>query len=265
MNKNKNNKDNKDDQECLVQNNNEYMGQVNNECLGENNEQMEGCDDNVESQLDGNEDVVDCGIGNGLGNECPEKICDLVRASNSHDFVSTLMSDKHNENTDGMSNMNESNKNVQKEKCNGNESKNDFAKVVNNLNELYSNKLDFMLPDLDKDGVTIVNFENDLVKEGCRKWVNTVCGYFMWTKMALVEVKYNVKRMWGRGLDKIAMNGYFYSNLGMKKGYGISTIASSLGRPIIMDEMTTKMCHQGAEKCGSARVLVEVNAMQGCQ
>ncbi|GJR00937.1 RNA-directed DNA polymerase, eukaryota, reverse transcriptase zinc-binding domain protein [Tanacetum coccineum] len=46
---------------------------------------------------------------------------------------------------------------------------------------------------------------------------------------------------------------------------GISTIASSLGRPIIMDAMTTKMCHQGAEKYGFARVLVEVNDVQGCQ
>ncbi|GJY88126.1 retrovirus-related pol polyprotein from transposon TNT 1-94 [Tanacetum coccineum] len=116
------------------------------------------------------------------------------------------------ENTEEMSNMNKSFKDVQDKKCNGNESKVEYAKIVNNLNEMYSNKLEFVMHDLDEEGVTIVKFEDDLVKEGCRKWVNTVCGYFVGTKMAIAEVKYNVRRMWGRfGLDKIATNGHgFY-------------------------------------------------------
>nr|GFA54745.1 RNA-directed DNA polymerase, eukaryota, reverse transcriptase zinc-binding domain protein [Tanacetum cinerariifolium] len=46
---------------------------------------------------------------------------------------------------------------------------------------------------------------------------------------------------------------------------GISTVASSPGRPIIMDEITIKMCHQGVERFGFARVLVEINDMQSCQ
>nr|GEU48066.1 ribonuclease H-like domain-containing protein [Tanacetum cinerariifolium] len=46
---------------------------------------------------------------------------------------------------------------------------------------------------------------------------------------------------------------------------GISTIASSLGKPIIMDAMTTMMCHHGDERLGFVIVLVEVNAMQGYQ
>nr|GEV63210.1 ribonuclease H-like domain-containing protein [Tanacetum cinerariifolium] len=43
---------------------------------------------------------------------------------------------------------------------------------------------------------------------------------------------------------------------------GISTIASSFGRPIIMDAMTTQMCNQGAEKFGFARVLVEMKRLR---
>ncbi|GJU00274.1 putative ribonuclease H-like domain-containing protein [Tanacetum coccineum] len=160
-----------------------------------------------------------------------------------------------------------------------------FASIVNILNEVNSDKLDFVMPDIDEDGINIVKFENELVKAGCMKWENTVCGYFVETKMALAEVKYNVRRMWGRfGLDKISINGhgfYFFKfksdegmhyvvengpwiihNKTMITQKGISTIASSLGKPIIMDAMTTKMCHQGAKKYGFARVLVKVNVVQ---
>lgn len=46
---------------------------------------------------------------------------------------------------------------------------------------------------------------------------------------------------------------------------GISAIASRLGRPIIMDAMTAKMCTQGKGRTGYARVLVEVEAKKGFQ
>ncbi|GJY05164.1 RNA-directed DNA polymerase, eukaryota, reverse transcriptase zinc-binding domain protein [Tanacetum coccineum] len=41
---------------------------------------------------------------------------------------------------------------------------------------------------------------------------------------------------------------------------GISTLASGLGKPLIMDEMTARMCQFGKGRIGYARVLVEVNA-----
>ncbi|GKE60907.1 zinc knuckle CX2CX4HX4C containing protein [Tanacetum coccineum] len=41
---------------------------------------------------------------------------------------------------------------------------------------------------------------------------------------------------------------------------GISTIASGLGKPLIMDKTTTKMCRGGAGNFGYARVLVEIQA-----
>ena len=43
---------------------------------------------------------------------------------------------------------------------------------------------------------------------------------------------------------------------------GISTLASCLGKPIIMDEITTKMRMTGVGRLGYARLLVEINAEQ---
>ncbi|GKB64760.1 RNA-directed DNA polymerase, eukaryota, reverse transcriptase zinc-binding domain protein [Tanacetum coccineum] len=41
---------------------------------------------------------------------------------------------------------------------------------------------------------------------------------------------------------------------------GISAIASSLGKPLIMDKTTTKMCNEGRGRFSYARVLIEVQA-----
>nr|GEX56163.1 zinc knuckle CX2CX4HX4C [Tanacetum cinerariifolium] len=41
---------------------------------------------------------------------------------------------------------------------------------------------------------------------------------------------------------------------------GISALASNIGKPVIMDEVTTKMCATGAGRISFARVLVEIDA-----
>ncbi|GKD47918.1 RNA-directed DNA polymerase, eukaryota, reverse transcriptase zinc-binding domain protein [Tanacetum coccineum] len=46
---------------------------------------------------------------------------------------------------------------------------------------------------------------------------------------------------------------------------GISVLASNLGKPIIMDVMTTMMCNQGAERIGFAKLRVEINATKECK
>ncbi|GKA86412.1 RNA-directed DNA polymerase, eukaryota, reverse transcriptase zinc-binding domain protein [Tanacetum coccineum] len=44
---------------------------------------------------------------------------------------------------------------------------------------------------------------------------------------------------------------------------GISALASSIGKPMIMDEVTTKMCVTGIGRIGFARVLVEIDVEKG--
>ncbi|GKA59810.1 ATPase, F1/V1/A1 complex, alpha/beta subunit [Tanacetum coccineum] len=41
---------------------------------------------------------------------------------------------------------------------------------------------------------------------------------------------------------------------------GISALASSIGKPIIMDEMTARMCEKGEGRLSFARVLIEIEA-----
>ncbi|GKF09925.1 zinc knuckle CX2CX4HX4C containing protein [Tanacetum coccineum] len=41
---------------------------------------------------------------------------------------------------------------------------------------------------------------------------------------------------------------------------GISALASNLGKPVIMDTMTTNMCYKGVGNFEYARVLVEIDA-----
>ena len=41
---------------------------------------------------------------------------------------------------------------------------------------------------------------------------------------------------------------------------GVSAVASGVGNPLIMDKMTTNVCHEGAGRLGYARVLVKVSA-----
>nr|GEX70781.1 cullin-4 [Tanacetum cinerariifolium] len=54
-----------------------------------------------------------------------------------------------------------------------------------------------------------------------------------------------------------------YLKMGLETDKGISAIASRLGKPLIMDAMTTNLCKHGREKVGYARILVEVNAKRG--
>ncbi|GKB02678.1 probable L-cysteine desulfhydrase, chloroplastic [Tanacetum coccineum] len=46
---------------------------------------------------------------------------------------------------------------------------------------------------------------------------------------------------------------------------GISKLASSVGKPLVMDEMTANMCQYGKGRIGYARVLVEVDAKKTAQ
>nr|GEU77014.1 hypothetical protein [Tanacetum cinerariifolium] len=294
VNKNKVNKG-KSEQECLVQANSECLGQDKNECLDKNVDQNSVSNGKVESQIESRKDVGDCRSIDGIGKASLVKNYDPIRESSLCYSVSTPMfvyqcknnlkcDNKQYGTTNMMYNMNKSSKSVNDEKSSGNESKNNFVRVVNNLNELYSNKLEFMLPDIDEDGVNIVKFEDEFVKEGCRKWVNTVCCYFVGTRMALVEVKYNVRRMWVRyGLDMIVINGHGFYFFKFKneermqyvvenghwiihnKPYKNGTLMLTLKKGPNSFANMGQISEHSYGSMDSKRVLVEVNDVQGCK
>ncbi|GKE41243.1 RNA-directed DNA polymerase, eukaryota, reverse transcriptase zinc-binding domain protein [Tanacetum coccineum] len=69
------------------------------------------------------------------------------------------------------------------------------------------NKL-FVVPTrVNEKGKEVVIFDEDLVNEGSEKWKFTVCGYFVGSSLPVYEVKYNIRRMWGKhGLRDIVVD-----------------------------------------------------------
>ncbi|GKA90805.1 hypothetical protein Tco_0812675 [Tanacetum coccineum] len=159
--------------------------------------------------------------------------------------------------------------------------------VTSNLNvEICTDKL------LEKSYVSALskdlndNNELFLVPRIERSWLRRVVknGSIFYTPL---KVKYNLRRMWGRhGLKDIVVVDademcYFKLNSDEGMNYvidripwlvnekplisakGISTISSSLGRPIMMDQMTSDICKIRAGRLGYARILIEVEAVKG--
>ncbi|GKC02761.1 RNA-directed DNA polymerase, eukaryota, reverse transcriptase zinc-binding domain protein [Tanacetum coccineum] len=178
--------------------------------------------------------------------------------------------------------------NTQNDKQAGN--KPSYVKIASNA--CFDNKLTLIPIEINENGIKVVIFDEELVSEGSKKWELTVCGYFVGYKMSLAELRNNMFRMWSKfGLKRIIPNGNgvflfkFNNNEGiqsvielgpwMVKGKpmnlpleawttkGISAVASRLGTPLIMDQVTSNMCNAGNVRVGFARVLIDVEASKG--
>ncbi|GJV25886.1 RNA-directed DNA polymerase, eukaryota, reverse transcriptase zinc-binding domain protein [Tanacetum coccineum] len=138
---------------------------------------------------------------------------------------------------------------------------------------------------LNDSGKEVVIFDDDLVRIGSAKWQLTVIGFFVGFKMSAPELRYHLRRMWGRfGLKDVIVNSkgqcFFKFNNEEEavelskvpvwvKLYnvpleawcveGLSAIASSIGKPVVMDSMTAIMCSNGMGRFEYARVLVEID------
>ncbi|GKB23793.1 RNA-directed DNA polymerase, eukaryota, reverse transcriptase zinc-binding domain protein [Tanacetum coccineum] len=165
-----------------------------------------------------------------------------------------------------------------------------YAKIVNNSS--LDNKLNLIPTEVNDDGIELVIFDEDIVNEGSKKWELTICGYFVGYKMPYQEMRYNIFRMCGKfGLKSVIPNGNgvflfkFKNTEGLRSvikigpwmvngkpmnlpleawsSKRISVVASRLGTPLIMDQITTNMCNLGNGRPGFARVLVDVEAGKG--
>ncbi|GJV15146.1 zinc finger, CCHC-type containing protein [Tanacetum coccineum] len=127
-----------------------------------------------------------------------------------------------------------------------------------------NNKQAELIPTAIDEGREVVILEDDMVIEGSKKWMISLCGDFVGYKMSYVEIRYNLGRMgWNSGIN---INKHEPKSLPLWiKLYNvpliawtvkrISAIASSPGRPLIMDKTTTKMCRDGTGRVGYVRVL----------
>ncbi|GJU69887.1 RNA-directed DNA polymerase, eukaryota, reverse transcriptase zinc-binding domain protein [Tanacetum coccineum] len=134
----------------------------------------------------------------------------------------------------------------------------------------------------------VVNDENltgNSNKDSPNQNLNSYASVFVGFEMHINDVRYNIRRMWGKyGIDEIdkGRNGqYFFklkdveepkkmpvwvkiTNVPLEAWSvkGISALASNLGKPIVIDSMTASMCHKGIGNLSYARVLVEMEAIK---
>nr|GEX27440.1 RNA-directed DNA polymerase, eukaryota, reverse transcriptase zinc-binding domain protein [Tanacetum cinerariifolium] len=135
---------------------------------------------------------------------------------------------------------------------------------------------------MDEEGNEFAIFDDVTLNEGCKKWELTMCGYFVGHNMTVTELRYILRKMWGRkGFKDIidVNNGDIHVCLDRREPKkipiwvrmcnvplkawttnSISALASRLGNPLVMDNTTAEMFKPGVGRVGYERVLVEVGA-----
>nr|GEW91953.1 RNA-directed DNA polymerase, eukaryota, reverse transcriptase zinc-binding domain protein [Tanacetum cinerariifolium] len=99
-------------------------------------------------------------------------------------------------------------------------------------NQCVDKKLMLIPTEIGTDGVEVVIFDEEIVKEGKPKKLP------LWVKLKNLSLEaWSIK--------------------------GLSTIASRIVTPLIMDQITSNMCKVGTERVGFARVLIKVEASKG--
>ncbi|GKC27774.1 RNA-directed DNA polymerase, eukaryota, reverse transcriptase zinc-binding domain protein [Tanacetum coccineum] len=142
----------------------------------------------------------------------------------------------------------------------------------------------------EESGIKGGNYSNNDLHDKLHLNTLTVIGFFVGFKMSAPELRYHLRRMWGRfGLKDVIVNSKgqcffkFNNEEGMNRVVeqgpckvpvwvklynvpleawcveGLSAIASSIGKPVVMDSMTTIMCSNGMGRFEYARVLVEID------
>ncbi|GKD28911.1 RNA-directed DNA polymerase, eukaryota, reverse transcriptase zinc-binding domain protein [Tanacetum coccineum] len=145
-------------------------------------------------------------------------------------------------NGDGVEEMNEGNDNAN--------SSNEGVKEVNEKGEEMVKKVNV---DIQKNGISDTNIASNTA---VMRLVDIVNSSRLDNKLVNVPTGVNENSK----MRKVKM-----MNVPMKAWNvkGINALASSIGKPVIMDEVTTKLCVTGVGRIGFARVLVEIDVEKG--
>ncbi|GJR88327.1 ATPase, F1/V1/A1 complex, alpha/beta subunit [Tanacetum coccineum] len=195
-------------------------------------------------------------VKNGSQTEVNSVLVDKVRVenvSNEESFVN-LKTGKDNEKDNIVGSQGSNSQKGDKEG-----SKVSYAKIVNN-NSL-DNKLDIILTEINEDDVlSRTKFRNNegiqfVIEMG--PWMVNGKPMFMqkWDpSMSLDKSEPSKIPLWVK-LRNLPLEAW--------TTMGISVVASRLGTPLIMDQVTTSMCKGGTGRFGFARVLIDVEAVKG--
>ncbi|GKB96212.1 RNA-directed DNA polymerase, eukaryota, reverse transcriptase zinc-binding domain protein [Tanacetum coccineum] len=174
--------------------------------------------------------------------ECLDKSCNCKNSSARNDDCVEVVKEEQNnnnkehevENTDVDEEVVGKN-NVGSQSCGVDGVGMRFADMVKN-NKL-DNKLLHVPTEVSGNEDSIVIFDDEIIELRSQKWSLTDFGQFIGCSMGFNETR----------MKKVLM----------------SALASSIRKPVIMDEITTKMCVTRVGRIGFARVLVEIDAEKG--
>ncbi|PWA66504.1 ATPase, F1/V1/A1 complex, alpha/beta subunit, Zinc knuckle CX2CX4HX4C [Artemisia annua] len=129
----------------------------------------------------------------------------------------------------------------------------------------HDNKLLVVPTEVNENGVEIAIFVEEIVELGSAKWEKTVCGQFLGCMDMTVNDKgiFFFKFQDEQGILQAISNGpWMLLNVPLEAWSvkGISSLASCLGKPLIIDEVTTNVCKTGMGRLSFARVLIELDA-----
>ncbi|PWA70495.1 hypothetical protein CTI12_AA287770 [Artemisia annua] len=114
-------------------------------------------------------------------------------------------------------------------------------KLLENTKEI-GNKLFFVPTVVNGKGDEVVIFDDEMVKEGSEKWKLTVCGYFVGCKMPVYELKYHLRRMWGKhGLKDIVVDNDEICYFKFKEVIGMNAVLDQSpwlvnGKPLVVQK-----------------------------
>ncbi|GKB90626.1 RNA-directed DNA polymerase, eukaryota, reverse transcriptase zinc-binding domain protein [Tanacetum coccineum] len=123
-------------------------------------------------------------------------------------------------------------------------------------------ELDFIPTVITENGNKVVVFDEELVMKGST--ISEECG----GRYGIAEIDkwkngcYMFKFKDEKGMNAVIEKGpWMINNVPLEAWCvkGISALASGLGKPMLMDTMTTNMCHKGIGNLSYARVLVEMD------
>ncbi|GJZ69312.1 RNA-directed DNA polymerase, eukaryota, reverse transcriptase zinc-binding domain protein [Tanacetum coccineum] len=132
-----------------------------------------------------------------------------------------------------------------------------YAHVTMNSKASMDNNLRSIPTVLNDLGEEVVVFDEEMVKLGSKKWELTLCGQCCTSgdpEIGLDRIEPKVLPVW---VELVNMPMEAWTN------EGISAIASCIGKPKIMDSMTSYVCKNGLGRTEFARVFVEIEAVKG--
>ncbi|GKD76478.1 ATPase, F1/V1/A1 complex, alpha/beta subunit, partial [Tanacetum coccineum] len=123
-----------------------------------------------------------------------------------------------------------------------------FIQAIKKNNE-YKSELE-LIPTGLEEGREVMVFDEEIVSEGSKKELIVSNGMYLFKFNNEDDLNHVVERgPWMIKLSNVPLEAWSNKR--------ISAIASSIGKPVIMDQTTTEMCNKGVRRIGYARVLVE--------